>query len=90
MESIKVMLKQIFENFSPGSYMTVIPAYSSSLMVMVLGYTIHFLPEEIKESYRGIFIKIPLAVQLAIVMVVAVLLYQMRTTEVMPFIYFRF
>ena len=61
MESIKVMLKQIFENFSPGSYMTVLPAYSSSLMVMALGYIIHFLPESIKESYRGMFIKIPAA-----------------------------
>jgi D-alanyl-lipoteichoic acid acyltransferase DltB (MBOAT superfamily) len=90
MESIKVMLKQIFENFSPGSYMTVLPAYSSALLVMLMGYAIHFLPEETKESYRGMFIKVPLPVQLAIVMVVAVLLYHMRTTEVMPFIYFRF
>ena len=70
--------------------MTVLPAYSSALIVMVVAYIIHFLPEEIKESYRGMFIKIPLSVQLVIVMVVAVLLYQMRTTEVMPFIYFRF
>jgi hypothetical protein len=31
-----------------------------------------------------------LAAQLAVVMAVAILLFQMRTTEVMPFIYFRF
>jgi alginate O-acetyltransferase complex protein AlgI len=90
MESIKVMLKQIFGSFSPGSYMTVLPAYSSALMVMALGYVIHFLPEKTKESYRGLFIRIPIAAQLAIVMGIAVLLFQMRTTEVMPFIYFRF
>jgi D-alanyl-lipoteichoic acid acyltransferase DltB (MBOAT superfamily) len=90
MESVKVMLKQIFENFSPGSYMTVLPAYSSALMIMVVAYIIHFLPEETKESYRGFFIKIPLAAQLAIIMAMAILLFQMRTTEIMPFIYFRF
>jgi hydroxyacyl-ACP dehydratase HTD2-like protein with hotdog domain len=84
------MLKQIFENFTPGSYMTVLPAYSSALILMTAAYIIHFLPETTKESYRGLFIKSPLIVQLAIVMIVAILLFQMRTTEVMPFIYFRF
>jgi alginate O-acetyltransferase complex protein AlgI len=90
LESVKIMLKQIFENFSPGSYMTVLPAYSSALLLMLVAYIIHFLPERTKESYRGLFIKIPLIAQLAVIMVIAILLYQMRTTEVMPFIYFRF
>jgi hypothetical protein len=70
--------------------MTVLPAYSSALLLMAVAYIIHFLPERIKESYRGLFIEIPLVAQLAVIMAVAILLYQMRTTEVMPFIYFRF
>jgi len=90
MDSVKIMLKQIFENFSPGSYMTVLPAYSSVFLLMAVGYLIHFLPEKVKESYRGLFIRIPLIAQLLVIMLVAVLLFQMRSTEVMPFIYFRF
>jgi alginate O-acetyltransferase complex protein AlgI len=90
MESVDTMLKQIVENFSPGSYMTVLPAYSNVFLLMVAGYVIHFLPEKIKESYRGLFIKIPLIAQLVVIMLIAILLYQMRSTEVMPFIYFRF
>jgi len=90
MDSVNTMLKQIIENFSPGSYMTVLLAYSSAFLLMVVGYVIHFLPERIKESYRGLFIRIPLIAQLVIIMLVAILLYQMRTTYVMPFIYFRF
>jgi hypothetical protein len=70
--------------------MTVLPAYSSALILMLVAYIIHFLPERTKESYRGLFIRIPLAGQLAVIMVVAMLLFQLRTTEVMPFIYFRF
>ncbi|HEX7493921.1 MAG TPA: MBOAT family O-acyltransferase [Bacteroidales bacterium] len=90
LDSVKIMLKQIFENFSPGSYLTVLPAYSSTLLLMGVAYIIHFLPERTKESYRGLFIKIPLVAQLAVIMLIAILLFQMRTTEVMPFIYFRF
>jgi hypothetical protein len=84
------MLRQIAHNFSPGSYLTVIPAYSNVLFLMAAGYLVHFLPEKFKESYRGLFIKIPLAVQMVIILLVAFLLYQMRTAEIMPFIYFRF
>ena len=41
---------------------------------MVVGYIIHFLPEKIKESYRGLFIRIPLVAQLVVVMLIAILL----------------
>ena len=88
--SVQIMFKQITENFSPGSYMTVIPAYSSVFMLIFAGYAIHFLPEKVKESYRGLFINMPLLIQLAVILLIAVLLYQMRTISVMPFIYFRF
>jgi D-alanyl-lipoteichoic acid acyltransferase DltB (MBOAT superfamily) len=90
LESIKLMLKQIAENFSPGSYMTVLPAYSSTFLLIAVGYIIHLLPENTKESYRGLFISIPLAVQIVVILGVAILLYQMRSVDVMPFIYFRF
>jgi D-alanyl-lipoteichoic acid acyltransferase DltB (MBOAT superfamily) len=90
LNSALLMITQIFENFSPGSYLTVIPAYGSVFLLMTAGYLIHFLPENIKESYRGLFIRMPLFLQIIVVMMVAVLLLQMRTTDVMPFIYFRF
>ena len=90
MASVGIMLSQIANSFSPGSYLTVIPAYSSVFLLMAAGYAIHFLPEKVKESYRGLFINVPVVLQLAAVMLVAILLYQMRSTDVLPFIYFRF
>jgi D-alanyl-lipoteichoic acid acyltransferase DltB (MBOAT superfamily) len=90
MENIYTMLRQIGQNFSPGSYTTVLPAYGNVFILMVVGYIMHFLPERVKESYRGIFIRIPLAAKFAVIMLIAVMLYQLRTTEIMPFIYFRF
>ncbi len=90
MNTVTIIFKQIFENFSPGSYLRVLPAYSTVFIIMLVGYIIHFLPERSKESYRGLFIKSPLIAQLLIIMVMAVLLYQMRSTDVVPFIYFRF
>jgi alginate O-acetyltransferase complex protein AlgI len=90
LESVSIMLTQIFQNFSPVSFMAVLPAYGNVFMLVIIGYIIHLLPEKIKESYRGVFIRVPLAAQLVVIMIVAIMLFQMRTTEVIPFIYFRF
>ncbi len=85
-----LMLNQIATDFSPGSYISLMPAYGTIFSLILAGYIVHFLPEKVKESYRGLFIRIPLVAQMVVIMLVAVLLFQMRTTEVMPFIYFRF
>jgi D-alanyl-lipoteichoic acid acyltransferase DltB (MBOAT superfamily) len=90
MDSAVMMMRQITENFSPGSYLTLLTAYSSVFILILIGYAIHFLPETVRESLRGSFIRIPVLVQITVIMLFAILMYQMRTTELLPFIYFRF
>jgi hypothetical protein len=90
MHSVGLILRQITHDFLPASFSNLMPAYSGVFSLMAAGYLIHFLPEKFKESYRGLFIKIPLTAQMVIVLLIAFLLYQMRTTEIIPFIYFRF
>ena len=90
MNDVGLILRQIFQDFLPASFDRLLPVYGGTFTLMAAGYIIHFLPEKLKESYRGLFIKIPLAVQMVIVLMTGFLLYQMRTTEIMPFIYFRF
>ena len=87
---VSMMLNQIFLDFLPSSFKPLLSAYAGVFALMAAGYLIHFLPEKLKESYRGLFIRIPVALQMIIVLLAAFLLYQMRTTEIIPFIYFRF
>lgn len=84
------MLRQIVNDFLPSSFASVFALFGGAFALIAAGYLIHFLPEKVKESYRGLFIRIPVAAQMVIVLMIAFLLYQMRTTEIMPFIYFRF
>jgi D-alanyl-lipoteichoic acid acyltransferase DltB (MBOAT superfamily) len=90
LQSAGIMLNQIFGNFLPSSFDNLFSIYGAVFSLIAAGYLIHFLPEKVKESYRGVFIKIPLAAQLVIILAVAVMLFQMRSANVMPFIYFRF
>jgi len=90
MQSVGLMLRQIINDFLPSSFESVFALFGGAFALITAGYLIHFLPEKVKESYRGLFIRVPVPVQLTIVLMIAFLLYQMRTTEIMPFIYFRF
>lgn len=90
MQSAGLILHQIFYSFLPASFGDLFRIYSSVFSLIAAGYLIHFLPEKLKESYRGLFIKIPLAAQVVIILLIAIMLFQMRTNEIVPFIYFRF
>lgn len=90
LQSVVLMLRQIANDFLPSSFESVFTLFGGAFALIAAGYLIHFLPEKVKESYRGLFIRIPVAAQMVIVLMIAFLLYQMRTTEIMPFIYFRF
>ncbi len=90
MEQAAMMLHQIFTAFNPGDYGVVLLSYLSVVILIVAGYIIHYLPVSVKESYRGLFIQLPLWVQLIIAIAVAVLLQKIGAEVVQPFIYFRF
>ncbi len=90
MNNVSLMLNQIFRHFSPESYSNVITAFTNVFLLIGIGYLFHFLPEKVKESYRGFFIRIPVPVQMLMLLAVAMMLYQMRTPSIVPFIYFRF
>jgi len=90
MEQAGVMLNQIFLSFTPGNYSNVVMAYLPVVVLIISGYILHFLPVTVKESYRGLFIRLPVVIQLILTLAVALLLHRVGTDVVQPFIYFRF
>jgi D-alanyl-lipoteichoic acid acyltransferase DltB (MBOAT superfamily) len=90
MQQAGVMLTQILSSFTPGNYGRVLMAYLPIIVLIVSGYIMHFLSVPVKEAYRGLFIRLPLVVQLLLTTVVVLLLYKVGTDALQPFIYFRF
>jgi len=70
------------------------PAILSELwlvfVVMGAGYLIHWIPEDWKEGYRMAFIRLPLIGKAAVGAGVFVLIYQVMSADLQPFIYFAF
>mgnify|MGYP000885570000 CR=1 FL=1 len=90
MDKATSMIQQIGSRFGWQSFIQVITSYSSVLSLVSLALLVHWLPVKWKEFYRGKFIDTPLVVKLILAILVSILLFQFKASELQPFIYFRF
>jgi hypothetical protein len=58
--------------------------------LILIAFVTHWLPSQTKENYRGLFIRTPIVVKAIIFVVAVFVIYQFKTAEFQPFIYFRF
>ncbi|MCK5168719.1 MAG: MBOAT family protein, partial [Bacteroidales bacterium] len=84
------MIKQITGNFQIGLIPVMISSYYKIFLITVLGFVIHWLPASFKENYRGWFIKSHVVIKALIVIIVIFILFQAKSAEIQPFIYFQF
>jgi alginate O-acetyltransferase complex protein AlgI len=84
------MLKQIVTRFGFQSFTEVILSYAPIIALLVFALVVHWLPVRFKEFYRGTFIKMPLILKLLFAVGVAFVIFQIKSSELQPFIYFRF
>jgi len=64
--------------------------YKKILLVILIGFIFHFIPESLKERFKGIFIKTPFLLKIIIGILVVYLLYNINAGHLHPFIYFQF
>jgi D-alanyl-lipoteichoic acid acyltransferase DltB (MBOAT superfamily) len=84
------MMKQIISNFQLDLIPIMISSYYKTFFIITLGFVIHWLPSTFKENYRGWFIKSHVLVKVLIVVVIVFILFQAKSAEIQPFIYFQF
>lgn len=87
---VNTMLKQIFQSFQFQVIPQAISGYKEVMILMVAAYLIHWIPKSFKEEIIEYFISIPDFAKAAIITLVVVALYQARTADIQPFIYFQF
>lgn len=90
MEMASLMLSRIAYAFRADLIPEVIAGYNAVFAIMVTGYIIHWLPARWKSGIRVTFARAPLAAQAAAAAGAVLLVYQVLTAELQPFIYFIF
>jgi hypothetical protein len=67
-----------------------IGGYKIVMMLMVIGYLLHFIPREAELAAQETIINMPLAGKAAFMLCVIILVIQTKSAGIQPFIYFQF
>ena len=89
-ETVQMMLKTMFAPMQDGVAFKVIYEYRLVIFIMLFGYVVHWMPKVLKQVGEDVFGKLSLPVQAVVITLVLVALYQIKTSDVQPFIYFQF
>ena len=90
MKTIGLMFGQIFGAFGFKLIPEILSSYWIIFVMLFVAYTIHWLPSDFKEKYRGWFIETPIWLKVIISVLVIIMVYQAKSSDVQPFIYFQF
>ncbi len=84
------VISQIAFHFTPAIFFDFITGYSRILLVMLIGYTLHFVPKNIELKAQSLITGMPLAAKVSVVVCMIVILIQVKSSSIQPFIYFQF
>lgn len=90
MATVGEMVHQIFFEFNLDVLSEFISGYRVVLMLMVIGYLLHFIPKEAEVAAQETITSMPLAGKAAFMLAVIVLVIQTKSSGIQPFIYFQF
>ncbi len=90
MDNAWLMIERIINYFSFSTILQAIAGYKLVFSLILIAFIIHWLPSQTKENYRGLFIRTPIVVKIFIFLIAVFVIYQFKTAELQPFIYFRF
>lgn len=90
METAWVMLGQIAYAFNPQILPEFVTGYGAVLFWMALGYALHFTPPSWERAAERSVTGLPLPAKALLIVLVAALVMQVKSSDVQPFIYFQF
>jgi D-alanyl-lipoteichoic acid acyltransferase DltB (MBOAT superfamily) len=90
LETVHLIFDRIYNHMGIELTFDILRGYAVVLLVILIGYIIHWIPESFKEKYRSTFAGLPLPVMSIIAITLVFCMYQLLSGEMQPFIYFQF
>ncbi len=90
MDDANALMYQIANAFGFDKLGMMLDSYKNIFAMVALGFVTHWLSDTFKDRWRDRFIAWPHWVKGVVVVAVVMAIYQVRTAELQPFIYFQF
>ena len=89
-EASWTMIHQITTNFQPQLFLQLVDGYRAVFILMAIGFVLHFLPDRWETACQRGVVRLPLAGQALLLLIVIYAVIQVKTSDIQPFIYFQF
>ena len=90
METALSVITQISDHFTPEVFLQFVVGYKNVLLLLLLGYLLHFTSKKQELRFRSWLTDLPFIGQVCLFIVTIFLLIQIRSADAQPFIYFNF
>lgn len=90
MQTVQIMFQQIANNFNVAIIPQVVEGYKATLALIVLGYFMHFIPSKIDDDMMSKVGSARFWWQVALLVLTAWCVMQIKSSDIQPFIYFQF
>ena len=87
---VETMTYQIFFDFEVTELSSRVQGYWKPFSFILFGFFIHLVPSKFKQNLKNIFSSTPIYIQVVIISILIFLIYQAKSAEIQPFIYFQF
>ncbi len=90
LDTANKIILQILSQFKRHQIPQVSMAYYKIFAIMIFAFIVHILPARFKNFYKEIFIHSHHILKIIAIIVVIFIIYQVRTADIQPFVYFQF
>lgn len=90
LNTVSMMLTQIVDNFQFMLIPAIISGYTKVFSIILIGFAIHFTPSRHSDMVRAKFNQYGLFKKAMVITLLVLFIYQFKTSELQPFIYFQF
>ena len=85
-----LMIERIFTDFKPQLFMQVVNGYAAVMILIAIGYIMHFTPSRWVDGLKHQFSRLYLPFQAIIIILIIWIVIQIKSSDIQPFIYFQF
>jgi len=90
LETLHVMWYRMLYAFQGGLFPDIVKAQPYIYIYLLLGFTLHWIPANIKDSSKKIFYRMPVVVKILFAAFILFIIHILSQSDLQPFIYFRF
>jgi len=90
LENAEILFTRLIRAFEPNSYWDVLLSQTYLFVLIIFGFTLHFLPAKWHKLFKIKFIKMPLVARIICASIMVYIIINLHQSDILPFIYFRF